>query len=116
MHLRRALRSPVRLAAKLGLKRGEVPVAIVDISTGGARLALSPSITTLAVGDRLGIEVAGATLGSEVRWVLGHQAGVAFERPLSDEMLASLCGQSQLTAQAKRRPGRGRPERPLALG
>lgn len=117
MKLRRALRHPVEMAAKLGLKLGEVPVTIVDVSEGGARLALSPSITSVAVGDRLGIEVAGRNIGAEVRWVLGHQAGVSFDRPVSTEFVDRITGGSAVSAQARRRPARGkRPREPFALG
>lgn len=115
MHIRRALRSPVRLAAKLGLKLGEVPVTIVDVSTGGARLSLSPSITTIAVGDRLGIEVVGTTLGAEVRWVLGHQAGVAFDRQLPEELVDRICSGAASSVQAHRRPARRKPAGGIAL-
>ncbi len=106
MSLRRALRHPVRTAARLGLKIGEVPVTVTDISVGGARLALAPSITSVAVGDRLTIEVAGASIRAEVRWRLGQQAGVAFDAPIPAELYARINADSGCTAQAKRRPGR----------
>lgn len=114
MQLRRALRIPVRTAAKLGLKFGEVPVRIVDISTGGARLTLSPSITQVAIGDRLSIEVGGDIIPAEVRWRLGHQAGVQFEVQLSEPALERLLEGPAPAAQAHRRPPRRRPAAPAA--
>ena len=116
MHLRRALRIPVRTAAKLGLKFGEVPIRIVDISTGGARLTISPSITQIAVGDRLSIEVGSAVLPAEVRWRLGHQAGVQFEVELSEPELERLLEGPAPSGQARRHPPRRRPAAPVALG
>jgi hypothetical protein len=112
MQLRRALRLPVRTAAKLGLKFGEVPVRIVDISTGGARLTISPSITQIAIGDRLSIEVAGTVIPAEVRWRLGHQAGVQFEVQLTEPALSRILKGPAPAAQATRHPPRRRPAVP----
>ena len=116
MHLRRALRIPARTAAKLGLKLGEVPVRIVDVSTGGARLHVSPSITTVAVGDRLTIEAAGMAIPAEVRWRLGHQAGVAFDAALTEAELERVLSGPTGAAQAKRRPPRRRAAASPVLG
>ncbi len=107
MSLRHVLSNPARAAARLGLKRGEVSVSIVDISREGARLDIAPSIMTpVNVGDRLSLAIEGLTVRAEVRWRLGRQAGVLFDQPLPDEVHERVTGDGRSSVQARRKPAR----------
>lgn len=116
MSLRRALRHPVRIAARLGLKLGEVPARVVDLSREGARLSLSPAITAVDTGDRLTLSVGGSAVPALVRWRLGHQAGIAFDAPLPLDLFERLRETPDFVALAKRAPARRRPGPIFATG
>lgn len=81
-HLRRSERLDVVLPAKCRSRSGFLDrVMITDISSGGCRIA--SKALTVHVGDLVVIRPDGIEgLCGEVRWVKGHDAGIAFAERL----------------------------------
>lgn len=100
---RRSRRSPVLLAATLGVAGTQHPVKLRNLSEEGA----------LVEGERLPLE--GTTtffqrndlrVKSRVAWVQGRFAGVAFARPLQkEEVLRNVPSPRPLPKSEFRRPG-----------
>jgi hypothetical protein len=59
---------------------GELPVEVLDLSSGGFRVRLS---WTLAEGARVRLRVRHDDFPAEIIWVDGHEAGGRFLEPVT---------------------------------
>jgi len=89
-HLRRCERLGVVLPARCRSRSGFLDrVVITDISSGGCRIA--SKALTVHVGDLVVIRPDGIEgLCGEVRWVKGHDAGIAFADSLYPPVVEHL--------------------------
>lgn len=80
-------RFDARIDGRLKCSRGSRnAVAITDISVDGCAVAIGPQ--GVAEGRGYGIKIGGLeTLGAELRWVGGREAGLQFDRPLHPAVL-----------------------------
>lgn len=104
--MRRSRRWPVVLPAKCRSRSGFVDqVVIADLSEDGCRIESGALLYTpgqLVVVRPQGIE----GLCGQIRWVAGHSAGIAFERPLYLPVVEHL---RRCHAHFLHRPGLPRP-------
>ena len=89
----RAPRLEIDATATVTFGRVKTPMAILDISTSGAKLLGGDALIR---GEDVGIEIEGLTTSNAaVRWKASDLVGVEFEHPISVERLAAWASQHE---------------------
>lgn len=84
---RKAGRSEVRLSASLHALNCSRPVTLLDVSRTGAKLVMPEQMYR---GQEVWLKLPDAQIFGTVRWIRGHNCGIAFDAPLSDRLLTQL--------------------------
>jgi len=84
---RKAGRSPVRLSASLQALNCSRAVTLLDVSSTGAKMGMPERMYR---GQEVWLKVGDTQIFGIVRWVRGHNCGIAFDAPLTDRQLAQF--------------------------
>jgi hypothetical protein len=95
---KRAPRVDLRRPATLVNSDGaDIPVVILDVSSGGFRLEVSEH---LRIGERVTLQVErGETIPAQIRWALGSEAGGVFLTTVDYAGLQHLAGATAMAEQ-----------------